>query len=271
MVAQSSEAARHTIPADLAGRVAIVTGGSSGIGEATVRALARAKAKIALTTHHKRDDAEELLREVRRLGGEAIVRRVDVGKEDQVEALFEACEESLGLPTLLVNSAGINAASIPVAEMTLERWQSVIETNLTGAFLTCRALARRLRGRSWPGRIVNISSIHEDIIVPGGADYDASKGGLRQLTRTLAAELAPARINVNSVAPGMILTPMNQEAMDDPEKLREATRNIPWGRAGTAEEVAALIVLLLSDVMDYLTGETIVIDGGLSLNIGQGA
>lgn len=268
---QASEAAIDTAPGDLAGRIAIVTGGSSGIGEATVRALARAKAKIALTTHDRRDDPEALLREVRRLGGEAIVRRVDVSCEDEVEALFGACENHLGPPSLLVNSAGLNEAGIAVADMTLERWEKVLATNLTGSFLTCRALARRLRARSRPGRIVNVSSIHEEIIVRGGADYDASKGGLRQLTRTLAAELAPARINVNSVAPGMILTPMNQEAMDDPEKLHEAVRMIPWGRAGTAEEVAALIVLLLSDVMDYLTGETIVIDGGLSLNVGQGA
>lgn len=255
----------------LAGKVAVITGGSSGIGRATAFALANAGVRIALTTHRGDADGEDVVREIETLGSKAIVRTVDVRSEDDVESLFDACERELDPPSLLVNSAGIDAAGIAVTEMTLERWEKTLSTNLTGAFLTCRALARRLRARSRPGRIVNISSIHEAIVVPGGADYDASKAGLRMLTRTLAIELAPYRINVNGIAPGMILTPMNQEVLDDPAKRQEATRHIPWQRAGTADEVAGLILLLLSDAADYLTGETIVIDGGLSLNQGQGA
>lgn len=255
----------------LAGKVAVVTGGSSGIGRATVVALARAGAKVALTTHSDISEGEDVLRELQPFAKKAIVRQVDVSREKDVEALFDACERELGAPSLLVNSAGINAAGIMAVDMTLDHWEKTLSTNLTSAFLTCRALARRLRARSSPGRIVNISSIHETIVFPGGADYDASKAGLRMLTRTLAIELAPHRINVNGIAPGMILTPMNQQAIEDPVKREEATRHIPWQRAGTADEVAGLILLLLSDAADYLTGETIVVDGGLSLNVGQGA
>lgn len=254
----------------LEGRIAVVTGGGSGIGWATVKALARAGAKVALTTHRD-GGGEDLLREMRESGCEAIALPVDVGCEADVELLFDACERELGPPSLLVNSAGVNAAGIMVADMTLDRWRETLSTNLTGPFLTCRGLSRRLRARSEPGRIVNVSSIHEMIAVPGSADYDASKGGLRMLNRSLAIELAPDRINVNGVAPGMILTPMNQRAVDDPREREEATRHIPWRRAGGADEVASVILMLLSDSADYLTGETIVIDGGLSLNLGQGA
>lgn len=159
----------------LADKVAVVTGGSSGIGRATVVALARAGAKVAFTTHSDISEGEEVLRELQPFGKKMIVRQVDVSREQDVDALFDACERELGTPSLLVNSAGINAAGIAAVDMTLDHWEKTLSTNLTSAFLTCRALARRLRARSSPGRIVNISSVHETIVFPGGADYDASK------------------------------------------------------------------------------------------------
>ncbi|HXG81979.1 MAG TPA: SDR family oxidoreductase, partial [Sphingomicrobium sp.] len=157
----------------------------------------------------------------------------------------------------------------PIDQLEYEQFQSTVATDLAGPFLTCREFVKRLNGGK--GRIVNISSIHEFAPRACGVEYDAAKGGLSQLTRTLALELAPKGIAVNGVAPGMILTPMNQEAIDDPEELRRRERCIPWGRAGKPEEVADLIAFLLSPAADYITGASIIIDGGLSLTIAQGA
>jgi glucose 1-dehydrogenase len=153
--------------------------------------------------------------------------------------------------------------------MDLERFQHTLSVDLVGPFLTCRGFARRAGNNG--GRIVNVSSIHERAPRAGGADYGAAKGGLAQLTATLALELAPRGISVNGIAPGMILTPMNQSAVDSPIELKAKEAMIPWGRAGRAEEVAELAAFLLSDAADYITGATVTIDGGLSLTFAQGA
>jgi glucose 1-dehydrogenase len=161
-------------------------------------------------------------------------------------------------------------SGIPIADMPLAQFDRVVRADLYGPFLTCRRFVRGLKDGGG-GRIVNISSIHERAPRAGGAEYDSAKGGLAQLTATLALELAPQRIAVNGVAPGMILTPMNQSALDDPAELARKEAAIPWGRAGTAEEVAALVVFLLSPQADYVTGTTVTIDGALSLTVAQGA
>ena len=155
--------------------------------------------------------------------------------------------------------------------MPLAQFTGVLGADLVGPFLTCRRFVRGLEGQDGGGRIVNISSIHERAPRAGGVEYDSAKGGLAQLTATLALELAPKRIAVNGVAPGMILTPMNQSALDDPEELNRKEAAIPWGRAGTPEEVAELVLYLLSDTADYVTGTTVTIDGALSLTVAQGA
>lgn len=247
--------------------IAVVTGGESGIGAACVQALAKAGARVAFTYFR---DAEAANAVVQAAGGPDHVHAVqcDVSDEAAVDALFAETERVFGTATWLVNSAGLNMSGTKLVDMALDQFDRVIRSDLYGPFLTCRRFVRAAEAASQRGRIVNISSIHERAPRPGGADYDSAKGGLAQLTATLALELAPVGIAVNGVAPGMILTPMNAHAVADTAYRAKLEANIPWGRAGTADEVATLVAFLLSP---YITGTTVTIDGALSLVIAQGA
>jgi glucose 1-dehydrogenase len=249
---------------------AIVTGGESGIGKACALAIGRAGTPVALTYFKDAEAAQAVVGEIEQAGGKALARQTDVGNEAEVEALFAAAEQAFGPVRALVNSGGLNMSGIPIVNMALAQFDRVIRADLYGPFLTCRRFARGL-GDAGGGRIVNISSIHERAPRPGGVDYDSAKGGLSQLTATLALELAPKKIAVNGVAPGMILTPMNQSALDNPDELKRKEAAIPWGRAGTSDEVADLVLYLLSDKADYITGTTVTIDGALSLTVALGA
>jgi glucose 1-dehydrogenase len=257
--------------AGLAGRVAIVTGADSGIGRATAVALAEAGADVCVTYHSDEAGARETLRMVETTGRRGIVLQVDVREEAGVESLFDETQARLGVCDILVNNAAVNADGTRVEEMTTDAFDRTIRTNLYGVFFACRRFLRDRRAAGGGGRIITISSVHEEIPTNGGGAYDASKGALRMFTRNLALEAAPLCVTVNNVAPGMILTPMNQEALEDESVRREQTSQIPWKRAGKPEEVAQLVVFLASASADYVTGETCFMDGGLRLMYGQGA
>jgi glucose 1-dehydrogenase len=254
----------------LSGHVALVTGAVSGIGAACVQALAEAGAAIIACYHKDEAAIAEVATSARSAGAKVETVICDVSDEADVGRAFDAAAAAFPTVDILINSAGLNQSGIPVADMSLGQWQRVVSTDLTGAFLTSRAFIQGLRRARKPGRIVNISSIHATVVRAGAADYGAAKAGLWNLTRTLALECAPL-INVNAIAPGMIPTPMNERAVRDTAYRAELEANIPWGRAGTAGEVAALAAFLVSPAADYITGASFTIDGGLSLVLGQGA
>jgi glucose 1-dehydrogenase len=255
----------------LQGRVAVVTGSDSGIGRAIAEAFAEEGADVAVTWHRDEAGAEATRRRVEAAGRRALVRRLDVAEAGSVRELFEAVDAALGAPFVLVNDAGVGGPGSALADTAPEDWDRVLRVDLTGPFLCCREFVRRRRAAGGGGRILNITSVHEEIPMPGAAAYCAAKGGLRNLSRTLALELAPERINVNNIAPGMVLTPMNQRAVDDPAARARQVQAIPWKRAAEPREVARLAVYLASDDADYVTGQSFTIDGGLSMARGQGA
>jgi glucose 1-dehydrogenase len=207
--------------------------------------------------------AGEVVEEVERGGGRAVAVAADVSSEDDVRAMFERAQEALGgAVNLLVNNAGIET-SYPLEELPLEDWRKVLDVNLTGPFLCSRELVRRIGDAR--AVIVNNSSVHEQIPWPGFSHYCASKGGLKLFAQTIARELAPRGIRVVSVAPGAILTPINKDLAEDEQKRREVEEQIPWGRLGNAEEIAAAIAWLASDEADYVVGTTLFVDGGMTL------
>jgi glucose 1-dehydrogenase len=257
--------------ARLKDKVAIVTGSDSGIGQAIAEAFAREGADVAITYLHDQEGAEETRRKVEAAGRRAIVAHIDLRDPKQVERLFEDAEEKLGTPYILVNDAGVDATGTPVAEMSIEDWDNSLKTNLYAPFYCSQHFIRARKRAGGKGKIINITSVHQEIPRAGAAGYDVSKGGLRNLTRTLCLELAPDRINVNNIAPGMVLTPMNQPALDDPKVLEKQVQSIPWKRAAEPWEIAELAAYLASEAADYASGQTFTLDGGLMMNTGQGA
>lgn len=245
--------------------IAIVTGGDSGIGAATAAEFAREGADVALTYLHDEQGATQTARQITEAGRRALVVACDQRDPAAVAELFARVEQALGTPSLLVNNAGVNFSGESVADMGYDTWDLRLKTDLYGPFYCCQHFIRARRAVGGGGRIINITSIHEETPMPGAAGYDAAKGGLRNLTRTLAMELASDHINVNNIAPGMILTPMNQAAVEDPGVRARQTGHIPWKRAGEPREVARLAVYLASNDAAYITGQSITIDGGLTV------
>jgi len=250
----------------LEGRKAVVTGGNTGIGKATCERLAREGAAVCVNyfSEKEAEGAEALAGELRQAGApKAIAVQADVGQEDQVVNMVSRASQELGGVDLLVNNAGIEK-QIALLEMSLEDWSRVLQTNLTGAFL-CLREAGKLMAEGSGGTIVNMSSVHEFIPWPGFAHYCASKGGMKLLMETAARELAPKKIRLVNIAPGAIVTPINKFVLDDPEQKHAVESEIPLGRMGNPEEIAAAVAWAASEEASYVTGTTIVVDGGMSL------
>ena len=249
-----------------AGKVAVVTGSSSGIGQAIAVRLASEGASIVIDYHSHPEGAEDTQKQIAsKDGAKSITVQSDVSTVAGGQKLIDAAYDQLGGCDILVNNAGVEKGADFWA-VTEKDYDPVVKLNLKGAFFITQAFVRRLRDAKKPGRVVNISSVHEDMVFPHFPSYCAAKGGIRMLMRDLAVELGPLGITVNNVAPGAIITPINKSLLDDHSKLDPLLRNIPLGRLGTSEEVAGLVAFLASDEAAYVTGSTYVIDGGLMRN-----
>ena len=255
----------------LAGQRALVTGASSGIGEAAAIALGAAGADVVVNYVAGEDRANAVAEEIRRFGVRAFIHKADVSQEDQVQAMFARAVTELGTIDILVNNAGLQRDA-PFHEMTLAQWSTVIGVNLTGQFLCAREAIREFRRRGVveavscaAGKIVCISSVHEVIPWAGHANYAPSKGGVLMMMKTLAQEVAPQRIRVNGVAPGAVRTPINRAAWNTPEAYRKLMSLVPYKRIGEPEDIARAVVWLASDQSDYVVGATLFVDGGMTL------
>lgn len=255
----------------LEGKVAVITGSDSGIGQATAIEFAKEGASVVITYHTDEEGGKKTLQKVKDAGGKGLVLQVDISQEKEVEKMFDQSLERFGKLNVLVNNAAIDGQGLKVADMSTETWDKAIRTNLYGTFFCTRRFINEVRKQRETGKIINVSSVHEEIPTPGKAEYCASKGAVRNFTRVLSLELAEEGINVNNIAPGMILTPMNQEAIEDKDTRNEQVQHIPMKRAGKPEEIGKLAVFLASSAADYITGSTYVMDGGLMQHVGQGA
>jgi Dehydrogenases with different specificities (related to short-chain alcohol dehydrogenases) len=250
----------------LQNKVALVTGASSGIGKAIATRFAAEGAHVAVNYRPGgQHDVDAALAEVAAFGTTSIAIAADVSKREDVERMVQQVVAQFGRLDILVNNAGIEIKR-PFLEVTDDEWNRVIAVNLYGAFVVSQLGARQM-AQQGGGKIVNISSVHEDIPFSGYTAYCVSKGGMRMMMRNLAIELAPYKINVNNIAPGAIATPINQAVLDDPTALKNAVSEIPWGRFGKPEEVAAVAVFLASDEAEYVTGSTYYVDGGLTQQV----
>jgi glucose 1-dehydrogenase len=251
--------------ARLAGKVAIVTGSGSGIGQAIAIRFAGEGASVVVDYRNHIDQAQETASKAEAAGGKAILVQADVSNLADTQNLVDQAYTQLGRCDILVNNAGIEKEAA-FWDVTEADYDAVLNVNLKGAFFLTQAFVRRLRDAKLPGRILNISSVHEDMVFPNFSTYCASKGGIRMLMRDLSVELGPLNITVNNIAPGAIATPINTKLMEDKPKLDALLANIPLGRMGTPEEVAGLALFLASDDAAYVTGSTYFVDGGLIRN-----
>jgi glucose 1-dehydrogenase len=256
---------------DLSRQRALVTGASSGIGEGIARGLAAAGATVVINYVSGEDKAQSIVEDIRKNGGKAIAIKADVSKEYDVQMMFRTLFEQLGSIDILVNNAGLQKDAA-LHEMSLEAWNTVIGVNLTGQFLCSREAVREFLRRgvdpaisNAAGKLICISSVHDVIPWSGHANYAASKGGVTMLMKTMAQELAPHKIRVNSISPGAIKTPINRSAWETPEAEAKLITKIPYQRVGEPDDIARAAVWLASDQSDYITGATLYVDGGMTL------
>jgi glucose 1-dehydrogenase len=253
----------------LDGQVAVVTGGSSGLGRGIALIFAQAGAAVAVNYRSDREGAEDVVRRITESGGRAIAVQADVAQEDAVEAMFTRTVETFGAIDVLVANSGIQKDA-KFGDMSLQDWQRVLDTNLTGQFLCARAALKQFRAQGdrgvsrAQGKILCMSSVHEVIPWAGHVNYAASKGGVSLLMKSLAQEVAGERIRVNAIAPGAIRTAINTEATQG-EAAKQLLKLIPYQRIGEAEDVARAALFLVSDMADYVVGATLFVDGGMTL------
>ncbi|MBK7597750.1 MAG: glucose 1-dehydrogenase [Acidobacteria bacterium] len=252
----------------LKNKTAIVTGSSQGIGRAIALRFAGEGANVVINYNRNPQGAEEALREIEAAGGSGLIVQADLGKLADIKKLIAAAIEHFGRVDILVNNAGLETHA-PFWEVSEEDYDKVLNVNLKGVFSTTQEFVRHLmldnnHGRK--GKVVNISSVHEELPFPNFSAYCASKGGLKMLTRNLAVELGSMGININNIAPGAVETPINSKLLNDPMKLGALLNQIPLGRLGQPADVSGLAVFLSSDDADYVTGATYYVDGGLTWN-----
>jgi len=262
----------------LQGQTAIVTGASSGIGQAIAVALAESGANVTVNYHSDESGAKETEARIEAVSGNCILVKGDIGKEHDVNRLFYQTKEAFGDLHILISNAGIQKDS-PFLEMSYADWDAVIKTNLYGAFMAANAAAKAFVGQEpdeevskAAGKIVFISSVHDKIPWSGRVNYATSKGGTKMMMQSIAQELAPYKIRVNSISPGAIETPINEDQRDDEEEVKQMLAKIPYGRIGQPEEIGKAVSWLVSDDADYVTGATLYIDGGMTLypSFGEG-
>jgi glucose 1-dehydrogenase len=249
----------------LEGKVAIVTGSGSGIGQAIAERLAQEGADCVVDYRDHIDQAQATVDKITAAGGKSIMVHADVSNLADTKNLVEQAYAQLGRCDILVNNAGIEKGA-NFWEVTEADYDAVLNVNLKGAFFLTQAFVKKLLDAKQPGRVINISSVHEDMVFPHFATYAASKGAMRMLMRNLAVELGPHGITVNNVAPGAIITPINTKLLDNKPELDALLNNIPLGRMGKPEEVAGMVAYLASEEAAYATGSTYVLDGGLMRN-----
>lgn len=244
-------------------KVALVTGAGSGIGEAIAVRFAAEGAKVVVNYHRGgKHPGEGIVQKIARQKGAAVAIAAEVNQRAEVESMVEECVKKFGRLDIAVCNAGVEIKK-PFLDVTDDEWNKVISVNLYGSFLVSQIAARQIVKQGQGGKLIFISSVHEDIPFAGYAAYCASKGALRMMMRNLALELAGHKINCNNIAPGAISTPINQAVLDDPEAMKSALSEIPLGRFGKPDEVASVAVFLASDEADYVTGSTYYIDGGM--------
>ena len=246
----------------LTGKVAIVTGGNSGIGKAIVLALAQQGANVVIDYVANPDATEALEQQVVALGGQAIGVAADVSKVDDLQRLVDEAVKAFGRVDVMVNNAGIETRT-SVLETTEEQYEKVMDINLKSAFFGTQIAARQMIAQGGGGRIINITSVHEDWPMPGNTAYCLSKGGMRMLTRTAGVELGPHGVLVVGVGPGAVHTPINASTEADPAKMKVLDAAIPLGRLAGAEEIAGVVAFLAGDGASYMTATTIFADGGI--------
>lgn len=252
----------------LAGKVAIVTGAATGIGRAIAIGMAKAGAAVVIDYVGDQALAMNVVNQIQAAGAKASAIAADVSNPEQVENLIQQTVQTMGRLDILVNNAGLEYKR-PFTEYPFELWQKVIAVDLTGPFLCAQAAAKAMIAHGGGGRIINISSVHEDLPMVTNAPYCAAKGGLRMLMRTIAVELAPHKITVNNIAPGAIFTPIDKDVESNPAMEHQLMAEIPLGRWGKPEEVADLAIFLASDLAGYCTGGTFFIDGGMLRQAGS--